>query len=189
MVLRWLRWSVMLLCSGNLAKWLSLILSQVWALRSAACPYSCSEVIYGRLIQYSFSASRSRCFTILRFICHVIGLLRRYFPIHCLPGMPFLSSARVRNIFSNQFQICIFSGTGWYREKWLWLKQNYKLSWTYETTRRQRGSGRTSVFWMANKRVQNRFSESLFYGFDYIFIDNIIKVTIIITTNRGTAVL
>ena len=88
----------MSLCWGKLAYLASLILSQFWALRSAAWPCSCSAVMYGRLIQYSFSASRSRCFTILRFICQVIFRGRRYFPIHCFPGMPFLNRARVRNM-------------------------------------------------------------------------------------------
>lgn len=98
MILRWFKWSVMRLCSGKLANFASLILSQDWALRSAAWQYSCSGLMYGRLIQYSFSASRSRCFTILRFICHVIGRGRRYFPIHCFPEMPFRSRAIVRNM-------------------------------------------------------------------------------------------
>lgn len=107
---RWLRWSEMSLCWGKLAYLASLILSQFWALRSAAWPRSCSAVMYGRLIQYSFSASRSRCFSILRFICQVILRGRRYFPIHCFPGMPFLNRARVRNMV----------------EDYLWKRQSKK---------------------------------------------------------------
>lgn len=103
MILRWLRWSVMRLCSGKFAKLASFILSQFWALRSAACPCSCSLVMYGRLIQYSFSASRSSCFSVLRFICQVICRGRRYFPIHCFPGIPFRRRVRVRNMMAKYF--------------------------------------------------------------------------------------
>lgn len=93
----------MYLCSGNLANFDSLIFSQFWARRSAAWPCSCSFVMYGRLIQYSFSASRSRCFRVLRFICQVICRGRRYFPIHCFPGMPFRNRVRVRNMMKKCF--------------------------------------------------------------------------------------
>lgn len=98
MTLRWFSWSAMYLCSGNLACRSALICCHIHSRLCAAWPRSCSSVMNGRLIQYSFSASCSSRLITFRFICQVTGRGRRYFPIHCFPGIPFRNSARVKNI-------------------------------------------------------------------------------------------
>lgn len=95
---RWFSWSATYLCSGNLACRVALICCHIHSRLCAAWPCSCSCVMNGRLIQYSFSASCSRRLIILRFICQVTTRGRRYFPIHCFPGIPFRKSAKVKNI-------------------------------------------------------------------------------------------
>lgn len=97
-IFRWFSWSAMYLCSGNLACLASLIWCHIHSRLCAAWPRSCSSVMYGRLIQYSFSASCSSRLIILLFICQVTSRGRRCFPIHCFPGIPFRKSANVKNI-------------------------------------------------------------------------------------------